>query len=174
MRVLGSGGALKPAYYTFTDRSQTTLLNEVKGALECQDKSYNAEFIHTEDQAKCEYLYLFRLRFGEKWIALVADGKFTDVDTGTLSASDQIELIDAAVCLKAALGDHLLDHRVLFFTNRDKRTSTTSEAYIEAVRRYQAAFEGRSVDLEKIDEETFEFSPFSNVLFMRRNRNEGN
>lgn len=171
--VLGTGGARKSAFYPYTDNLQTTLLSEVKGALECQDKSYNGVFIHTGDQAKCDYLYLFRLRFGEKWIALVADGKFTDVDTGTLSASDQIDLIDAAICLKAALGDQLLDHRALFFTNRKKETAAGTEAYKEAVQRYQAAFEGRSVDLERIGEETFEFSPFSNVLFMCRNRNEG-
>ena len=171
--VLGTGVARKSAFYPFTDRWQKTLLSEVKGALECQDKSYNAVFIHTGDQAKCDYLFLFRLGFGEKWIALVADGKFTDVDTGTVSASDQIELIEAAICLKAGLGDQLLDHRALFFTNRDKETAAGSEAYMEAVHRYQTAFDGRSVDLEKIDEETFEFSPFSNVLFMRRNRNEG-
>jgi len=170
--VLGTGVARKSAFYPYTDRFQTTLLSEVKSAIECQDKSYNVVFIHTGDQAKCDYLYLFRVRFGEKWIALVGDGKFTDVDTETLSANDQIELIDAAICLKVALKDMLLDHRALFFTNRDKETTASSIPYKEAVHRYKAAFEGRSVELERIDKETFEFFPFSNVLFMRRNRKE--
>ena len=174
VRVLGTGGARKSAFYPYTNRLQTTLLSEVKGLLECQDKSYNVVFIHTGDQARCDYLYLFRLRFGEKWIALVADGKFTDAATTTLSAGDQIELIDAAICLKVALQDQLRDHRTLFFANRDKETAAGTQEYKEAVQRYQAVFEGRSVDLERINEETFEFSPFTNVLFMRRNGDEGN
>lgn len=119
--VLGTGGARKSAFHPYTDRSQTTLLSDVQGALECQDKNYNVVLIHTGDQASYDYLYLFRLGFGEKWIALVADGKFTDVTTATLSAVDQIELIDAGIRLKAALRDQLLDHRTFFSLTGTRR-----------------------------------------------------
>lgn len=171
--ILGANTARKSAFYPYTNNLQTELLSDVKDALDSEAKNYNVVFIHTGQNAKCDYLYLFRLQFGGKWIALVADGKHTDASSATLSGIDQIELIEAAISLKNALGEQLSEHRTLFFTNRDKQTDSETPDYKRAVARYSRTFDdgsGRSVNLETLGERTFQFSPFSDILFMRRNK----
>jgi hypothetical protein len=104
---------------------------------------------------------------------LVADGKHTDCHTGTLSAKDQIQLMKAAIMLKDVLGDSLSQHRALFFTNREKETDAGTDEYDNAVEEYGRTFDDGSsepVNLETIGEKTFEFAPFSDLLFMRRNK----
>lgn len=168
--VLGVDMAQKNAYFPFTSNEQNKQ-ERVAGILLSSSTS-NAVFIHTGDQATCDYFYLFQKDPKEPWIALVVDGKHTDSHTATLLGNDQVELIEAAILLKEALGTSLGKHRCLFFMNRNKETRCNTSKYLTAVESYERTFDngtGREVELETIGQDTFEFAPFSeDILFMHR------
>jgi hypothetical protein len=97
----------------------------------------------------------------------VVDGKHTDCHSATLSATDQTKLRLAAVTLKNALTDKLVAHRTLFFTNRDKEADPDTKSYRDAKEDYHRAFPDGVHNLETIGQATFEFAPFTDILFTR-------
>jgi hypothetical protein len=164
-------------YYPFTDAKQTAfdpkMAKQLKKALIKRQPVY----IRCGKKTICDYIYLYvRLDDTDKaeWIAIIADAKHTGqaLETGngeTVTADDQQKLFDALTAVYTAVavtGAKLSAVRLMFVTNRSGFTRSNDTKLIKAKQTAQNLFS--DVKLELLNSTTFDFGPFSDIMFARK------
>ena len=165
------------AFYPFPDNDQQEFVKDVAKDLQKAFKKGTPVFVRCGSQTCCDYLYLF-VRVDatgtKQWVGFIADAKHTgQVDGGkgdSVTAADQKRLFEALVAVNTAIGKATagkLSHvRLLFVTNRSKWTKSKDPTLLRAKSDAESLLPG--VKLELLNQDTFDFGPFSDFLFARR------
>jgi hypothetical protein len=162
------------AFYPFTTHHQTQFQREVLFCLRRSAKDFSPVYIRCGRITCCDYLYIYISRSQNgvtKFLCNICDAKHTSA-TGVenVSTEDQSKLFHAADKVGAAFKSGrlaLIDVRLLLVTNRDGLAEPrNNKDFFRSKKNAQKRFS--NVALELLNNETFEFGPFSDILAARR------
>jgi hypothetical protein len=178
--VIGTGHGVKGDLYPFAPaRGQEAFLAEFEKELRLAVPKGAPIFVRCGRRSPCDYIFLYprEAQSHREWVPLLCDAKHTargEGEGGAVTNDDQLELLNGtlkfiAACAKAHLR-LARDAKIYFLTNRKRLTKVQrvphgQRSVAKCLRKVQ---ETLSVKPEVLNEETFEFWPFTKLLFARR------
>ena len=190
-RILGPFGRFGNfgEYYPFKNGNQTTFDDAVvKSLQEGVKKRCGPVYIRCGRGTCCDYLYFYvRVMHSNKaeLICNICDAKHTnnveeEGSANSITTNDQVGLFRAVENVHCAVKNANLvlgNVRLLFVTSRDELVEPNAES--PALKRLTAARQAAhkvfpEVQLELLNKASFEFGPFSDILFARRKKKSMN
>ena len=178
-KVLGKATSLASEdgdFYPFSTKEQIDFLKDVRESL--SDNTLCPVYIRCGRRAICDYLYFYHCKSdgsaNSELICMIGDGKHSCKDAKSICSSDQEQLFKALRCVASAMEAselRLKFVRLVFVTNKTKLAigKPGSEAML-ALERQKTDAETLfpHTNQELLNLETFEFSPFSDILSAKR------
>ena len=175
-RVLGNITSLSGEdsdFYPFAGTCQTKFRSDVVDVLSSAKDTRCPVYIRCGRSAICDYLYFYSCRSDSndtsQFICMIADAKNSCQNATSISTSDQGQLFDALICVDSAMKAQKLPLkavRLVFVTNKTKLSvgkadSKAMKALQSERNKAQKLFP--HVNQELLNQESFEFGPFSDI-----------
>jgi hypothetical protein len=164
-------------FYPFASGSQNIFEESVVESLLKTVRSCQPLYFRCGGLTCCDYLY-FYVRLGEtgaaELICNVIDAKHTNQDDGggdSITTAEQEKLYKACCNVESAVRAAGLDLgavRLLFLTNRKRLAERRNDSTDPMPAKQGANALFPEVELELLSKDTFEFGPFSDILWARR------
>lgn len=180
-RVLGKATPLSGEdsdFFPFAGTVQTSFKNNVVEVLSNAKNTGRPVYIRCGRRAICDYLYFYSCKSDKngtfQFICMVGDAKHSCQKGTSICTSDQEQLFRALICVDSAMKAKELPIkavRLVFVTNKTKlsagRAGSKAMKALQSERnKAQKLFP--HVNQELLNQESFEFGPFSDILSAER------